>query len=259
MGDYPERKGDSHFCLVPAGRLKGSKPYIAHRTDLCKCLSFRLLGVLFRSFLCPADVFLHPGMVLGHARSAGTSPWTNHLYESFYAGCIPVVLSDEYEVAFWQELPWEKFSIKWPESQICDDEDCLSSSLYKHLRDLAENQPEGLWQMKRELEIHSCFFNWHLGTFFNSILVAKVLNRSKLQPLPFAAAAFSEPPAETKALAPLERGRFGIRPSGTAHALQALRGGEQFQLVGSKSVLRGRHRLPQLGFLRAQSRVERGL
>ncbi|CAE7874570.1 CNNM3, partial [Symbiodinium microadriaticum] len=40
VSDYLERKGDSHFCLVPAG----------------------------------------------------TSPWTNHLYESFYAGCIPVIL-----------------------------------------------------------------------------------------------------------------------------------------------------------------------
>ncbi|CAE8585336.1 unnamed protein product, partial [Polarella glacialis] len=45
VGDYLERKGDSHFCLVPAG----------------------------------------------------TSPWTNHLYESFHAGCVPVILSDEYE------------------------------------------------------------------------------------------------------------------------------------------------------------------
>lgn len=31
---------------------------------------------------------------------AGTSPWTNHLYESLYAGCVPVILSDEYSVAY---------------------------------------------------------------------------------------------------------------------------------------------------------------
>ena len=48
----------------------------------------------------------------------GTSPWTNHLYESFYAGCIPVILSDEYEVAFAADLPWQKFSIKWPETGL---------------------------------------------------------------------------------------------------------------------------------------------
>ncbi|CAK9058017.1 unnamed protein product [Durusdinium trenchii] len=109
VGDYPERKGDSHFCLVPAG----------------------------------------------------TSPWTNHLYESFYAGCIPVILSDEYEVAFADDLPWHKFSIKWPESQVCDDADCTSSTLYNYLRDFAQEHPQQLWEMKRELEIHSCYFNWY--------------------------------------------------------------------------------------------------
>ena len=108
MGDYPERKGDSHFCLVPAG----------------------------------------------------TSPWTNHLYESFYAGCIPVILSDEYELAFMNDLPWEKFSIKWPESLVCDDEECSTSSLYEYLRALAEEHQK-LWHMKRELELHSCYFNWY--------------------------------------------------------------------------------------------------
>ena len=92
VGDYPERKGDSHFCLVPAG----------------------------------------------------TSPWTNHLYESFYAGCIPVILSDEYELAFMNDLPWEKFSIKWPESLVCDDDECNTSSLYEYLRALAEEHQKTL-------------------------------------------------------------------------------------------------------------------
>eukprot|EP00435_Cladocopium_sp_Y103_P051299 s1495_g15.t2 len=108
VGDYLERKGDSHFCLVPAG----------------------------------------------------TSPWTNHLYESFYAGCIPVILSDEYELAFMNDLPWENFSIKWPESRICDDEDCSRSALYDYLLSLVE-EPQKLWHMKHQLELHSCFFNWY--------------------------------------------------------------------------------------------------
>jgi len=100
--DYPERKGDSHFCLVPAG----------------------------------------------------TSPWTNHLYESFYAGCIPVILSDEYEVAFADELDWPSFSIKWPEVEVGD-------ALYHYLEGLATYFPQQLVAMKASLERNACWFNWY--------------------------------------------------------------------------------------------------
>ena len=72
-----------------------------------------------------------------------------------------MILSDEYELAFLNDLPWENFSIKWPESRICDDEDCSTSTLYDYLRKFAEEQPRKLWEMKRDLEIHSCFFNWY--------------------------------------------------------------------------------------------------
>ena len=47
------------------------------------------------------------------------------------------------------------------ESQVCDDADCTSSTLYNYLRDFAQEHPQQLWEMKRELEIHSCYFNWH--------------------------------------------------------------------------------------------------
>lgn len=102
VGDYPERKGDSHFCLVPAG----------------------------------------------------TSPWTNHLYESFYAGCIPVILSDEYEVAFLDELQWQEFSIKWPEAEVGD-------SLYRYLHDLTQYYPNKVASMKANVERNACWFNWY--------------------------------------------------------------------------------------------------
>lgn len=91
-----------------------------------------------------------------------------HLYESFFAGCVPVILSDEYEVAWsWGEglrrvvdsptsstsdgsgggsgdviedgvghgigsaLDWPSFSIKWPEAKAGAE---LARELRKYLR-----------------------------------------------------------------------------------------------------------------------------
>lgn len=98
VSDYLERKGRSHFCLVPGG----------------------------------------------------TSPWTNHLYESFFCGCIPVILSDEYEVAFQDHVDWTRFSIKWPESQV-------GQRLYDYLVSFT---PLALKQMKAEVDGHRCWFDY---------------------------------------------------------------------------------------------------
>lgn len=95
--DYLERKGRSHFCLVPGG----------------------------------------------------TSPWTNHLYESFFCGCVPVILSDEYEVAFQHVLPWPTLSIKWPEAAVGD--------LYEFLRTFPRDK---LAKMKAEVDRHACWFDY---------------------------------------------------------------------------------------------------
>ncbi|CAE8705578.1 unnamed protein product, partial [Polarella glacialis] len=67
-------------------------------------------------------------------------------------------------VAFLEDLPWEKFSIKWPESRICgspQDRECRESRLYDYLSSFVTNHPDRLWQMKNELEKHSCYFNWY--------------------------------------------------------------------------------------------------
>lgn len=99
VDDYLERKGRSHFCLIPGG----------------------------------------------------TSPWTNHLYESFFCGCIPVILSDEYDVAFQHILDWPRFSIKWPEAAV-------GESLYSFLRSF---QIPELRAMKDEVDAHACWFDYH--------------------------------------------------------------------------------------------------
>merc|ERR1712187_854448 len=81
----------------------------------------------------------------------GTSPWTNHLYESFFCGCIPVILSDEYEVAFQHALDWSKLSIKWPEAAVGDE-------LYDFLRSFS---PAHVKQMKEEVDRNSCWFDYY--------------------------------------------------------------------------------------------------
>merc|ERR1711971_199591 len=41
----------------------------------------------------------------------GTSSWTNHLYESFFAGCIPLILSDRFVLPFQDLIQWDTLSI----------------------------------------------------------------------------------------------------------------------------------------------------
>ncbi|CAL1148718.1 unnamed protein product, partial [Cladocopium goreaui] len=81
---------------------------------------------------------------------AGTSPWTNQLYESIHCGCIPVILSDEYEVAFQHIVEWHHFSLKLPESMV-------GPELYAFLQSIPV---EVLREMKAEVDAHSCWFNY---------------------------------------------------------------------------------------------------
>eukprot|EP00439_Symbiodinium_sp_Y106_P013833 s6928_g1.t6 len=81
---------------------------------------------------------------------AGTSPWTNQLYESIQCGCIPVILSDEYEVAFQHLIDWRRISIKWPEALV-------GKELYEFL---ASFSLETIAAMKADVDDHSCWFDY---------------------------------------------------------------------------------------------------
>ncbi|KAF4677070.1 hypothetical protein FOL47_003521 [Perkinsus chesapeaki] len=80
---------------------------------------------------------------------AGTSPWTNHLYESFFAGCVPVILSDEFILPFTDFLDWSQFSIRWPEQSI--------SELYSFLKSVPDQTVSTLMDNVRAV---SCWFDW---------------------------------------------------------------------------------------------------
>eukprot|EP00928_Gymnodinium_smaydae_P004184 TRINITY_DN11452_c0_g4_i1.p1 TRINITY_DN11452_c0_g4~~TRINITY_DN11452_c0_g4_i1.p1 ORF type:complete len:520 (+),score=36.83 TRINITY_DN11452_c0_g4_i1:195-1754(+) len=81
----------------------------------------------------------------------GTSSWTNHLYEAFFSGCIPVILSDGFEVPFQDILAWPDFSIKWPMHDV-------SMKLYTYLQSIPA---EVLANMKAAVDSHACWFDYH--------------------------------------------------------------------------------------------------
>lgn len=48
----------------------------------------------------------------------GKSGWSLRLFEVLFAGCVPVVISDKWELPFEDFLDVTKFVIKWPSTQI---------------------------------------------------------------------------------------------------------------------------------------------
>lgn len=83
----------------------------------------------------------------------GSSAWTIHLYESFFFGCVPVILSDELEMPFQDVVDWPSLSIKWPEDEV-------GPKLLEHLRSIPI---ETIAAMKSRLEQAACYFDFHRG------------------------------------------------------------------------------------------------
>ncbi|KAK3244203.1 hypothetical protein CYMTET_46175, partial [Cymbomonas tetramitiformis] len=48
----------------------------------------------------------------------GQSSWTLRFFESFFAGCIPLILADNIELPFQDFIDYSKISIKWPMNRI---------------------------------------------------------------------------------------------------------------------------------------------
>eukprot|EP00927_Polykrikos_kofoidii_P041756 TRINITY_DN35608_c0_g2_i1.p1 TRINITY_DN35608_c0_g2~~TRINITY_DN35608_c0_g2_i1.p1 ORF type:complete len:456 (+),score=51.87 TRINITY_DN35608_c0_g2_i1:87-1370(+) len=80
----------------------------------------------------------------------GITPWTVHLYVAMLAGCIPVILSDAFELPFQDFLRWSDFSVRWPEDDV--------GNLYEYL---ATMPPQKVKQMKLAVDNYSCWFDYH--------------------------------------------------------------------------------------------------
>eukprot|EP00392_Amoebophrya_sp_AT5.2_P018033 g18482.t1 len=50
----------------------------------------------------------------------GKSAWSLRFYEALFADCVPVLLSDFWELPFEDFLDYSKFVIKWPANHVSD-------------------------------------------------------------------------------------------------------------------------------------------
>merc|ERR1711924_116759 len=84
----------------------------------------------------------------------GTSSWTNHLYESFYAGCIPFILSDNFVLPFQDLIPWDKISVRWPQTSV-------DKTMYAFIYDLVHNRRPLVEAMHESVVASACWFDWY--------------------------------------------------------------------------------------------------
>lgn len=118
---------DVHEAYVVRSRIKqhlGSKPRVAI-----------VVGDSMNELLSPAAM----AEMMGNARFClvprGRAAWSVRFFETLWAGCVPVLLSDHYEVPFDALFDVSEFVVKWPVEQIDD-------SLYEYLASLPDDVVE---------------------------------------------------------------------------------------------------------------------
>tara|TARA_B100000519_G_C14220490_1_gene427299 strand:+ start:558 stop:1553 length:996 start_codon:yes stop_codon:yes gene_type:complete len=78
----------------------------------------------------------------------GLSPWTLRTYETFFAGCVPVIISDSVRLPFQEFLDWSLISIKWPEAKI-------DESLLTYLKSIPDEEIEKI--VRRGVQVRCLF------------------------------------------------------------------------------------------------------
>ncbi|CAE8629451.1 unnamed protein product [Polarella glacialis] len=155
MRSYNKPTSERGFLLVFHGNHPGThKLYVTHKAKVRTAILDAFTGIPDCSVGAHVpDFFDRMGRSHFCLVPRGSSAWTIHLYESFFFGCVPVILSDFLEVPFQRAVDWPALSIKWPEDRV-------GPELLEHLRAIPL---ERIAEMKRRLEEAACYFDFHRG------------------------------------------------------------------------------------------------
>jgi len=74
------------------------------------------------------------------------------LFQTFFAGCIPVMLNDRYEPPFGELLDLPSAMIKWPMTDV--------PGLVTHLRKLQSERPDVIFELSAAGRGFRCWYAW---------------------------------------------------------------------------------------------------
>jgi len=83
----------------------------------------------------------------------GLGYWTHRLFEVIFAGCIPVIISDEVVLPFGDFIDWSEIVIKWPTHQL--------PFLIDYLFDFYRKNPEKTENIRDQIRKARCWLNYH--------------------------------------------------------------------------------------------------
>jgi len=83
----------------------------------------------------------------------GASSYTSRVFEALFAGCVPVILSDDLRLPFDEQANWANFSIRWPMNRT-------GTELHDYLSGLLKERPEYVLSLQREVARARCWFDY---------------------------------------------------------------------------------------------------
>lgn len=133
-----------------ADKVRGPHPWVGGPNTRKKILSWsEEADVLISEFTDLEKMHVAMGSAKFCFIPRGKSGWSLRFFESLFTGCVPVMISDLWELPFEEWLDVSKFVIKWPAEKM--------DSLLQFLRSIPDAVIE---EYRREAERIRCWYHY---------------------------------------------------------------------------------------------------